>query len=200
MAGISGLPMFFGWVRLFVAHFLGKRNLEVYTARLALVKLNKRPEIKVFAVGSDVYQMPSWEDFKTVIRNALVDSPEEETAKIIENLREKAIHGKGLNSDAQRALSFLRNVILGNQDRTTCILRMHCEAVVATALLPLPEESSTDRSYDILVKFSQVLGLVPECENFHSCFPRAWPTIWFQFQNYAALSVGNFSKFSRRKA
>ena len=36
MSGVSssGLGMFFGWVRSFVACFLGKQNLEVFMARL----------------------------------------------------------------------------------------------------------------------------------------------------------------------
>jgi hypothetical protein len=68
MSGISGLPMFFGWVRTFVAHFLGKRNLEVHTVQLASAGFNKRPEIRVLAVNSEQYRVPSWEEFEKVIR------------------------------------------------------------------------------------------------------------------------------------
>ena len=95
MTGVTGIDMFFGWVRTFVAHFLGKRNLEVHTARLASVNLNNRPKIRVLAVNSEQYWVPAWEEFEMVIRNALLDTSEKDKDNIIRALREKIISGKG---------------------------------------------------------------------------------------------------------
>lgn len=190
MSGVSGLKMFFGWVRTFVAHFLGKRNLEVYTIQLASVDLNKRPEIRVLAVNSEQYRVPSWEEFEKVIQSALVDTSEKDSADIIRSLKEKVTSGKGLAPDAKRSVFFLKEIIEKRQ-KETCNLLMHCEAVVAALL-----ESSTNPKSSILAELSKVLGHVPKCRICHSCLPRTWPTIWFRFQDYAALSVGNFSKFS----
>lgn len=203
MTGILGLPMFYGWVRTFVAHFLAKRNLEVYTAQLASYGVNKRPEIKVFAVNSEKYRMPTWEDFEVVIQNALVDTSVEDTAKIIKIVKEKVTSGKGLGA-ANRSLHIFRNAIEGGKKKKDHYsLIMHCEAVVAALLdyrrshnQSMVSSTSTDPESTILAELSKVLGLVPECEFFHSCLPRTWPIIWFRFQNYAALYVGNFSKFS----
>jgi hypothetical protein len=192
MSGVSGLQMFFGWVRTFVAHFLGKRNLEVYTAHLASANINNRPQIKVLAVNSEQYRVPSWGEFEKVIRDALLDISEEDKGDIIEALRNKIITGKGLAPDADRSLFFLREII-ENRHKETCNLIMHCEAVVAALL-----ESQKDDNL-ILAELSKVLGHVPKCRIFHSCLLRTWPTIWFRFQNYAALFVGNFSKFSGLK-
>jgi len=190
MSGVSGLEMFFRWVRTFVAHFLGKRNLEVHTARLASVGLNKRPQIRVLAVNSEQYRVPSWEEFEKVIRNALLDISEEDKGNIIKVLREKIISGRGLEPEATSSLFFLRKIIVNHRDET-CSLLMHCESVVAALL-----ESQKNNNDDILRDLSKVLGHMPKCRIFHSCLPRTWPTIWFRFQNYAALFVGNFSKFS----
>ena len=190
MSGVSGLKMFFGWVRTFVAHFLGKRNLEVYTIQLASVDLNKRPEIRVLAVNSEQYRVPSWEEFEKVIQSALVDTSEKDSADIIRSLKEKVTSGKGLAPDAKRSVFFLKEIIEKRQ-KETCNLLMHCEAVVAALL-----ESSTNPKSSILAELSKVLGHVPKCRICYSCLPRTWPTIWFRFQDYAALSVGNFSKFS----
>ena len=112
MTGISGLPMFFGWVRTLVAHFLAKRNLEVYTVQLVSYGIHKRPEIKLYAVNSEKYRMPTWEDFEEVIRNALVDTSVEDTAKIIKIVKEKITSGKGLGA-ANRSLHIFRNAIEG---------------------------------------------------------------------------------------
>jgi hypothetical protein len=194
MSGVSGLKMFFGWVRTFVAHFLGKRNLEVYTIQLASVDLNtvdlkKRPEIRVLAVNSETYRVPSWEEFEKVIQNALVDTTEKDSADIIRSLKEKVTSGKGLAPDAKRSVFFLKGIIEKRQ-KETCNLLMHCEAVVAALL-----ESATKPESSILAELSKVLGHVPKCRICHSCLPRT-STIWFRSQDYAALSVGNFSKFS----
>lgn len=190
MSGVSGLKMFFGWVRTFVAHFLAKRNLEVCTVRLASAGFNERPEIRVLAVNSEEYRVPSWEEFEKVIQNALVDSPEKDRVDIIRNLKEKVISGKGLARDTTTSLQFFKSIIEGGLE--TCNLLMHCEAVVAALLESLTKFNNND----ILAELSKVLGHVPKCRIFHSCLPRTWPAIWFRFQNYAALSVGNFSKFS----
>lgn len=182
-----------------MAHFLGKRNLEVYTARLASVKLNERPRIRVFAVNNECYRVPTWKEFEKVIRDALVDTSEKETDEIIHNLREKVITGKGLNQDAVRSIAQFRQFV--QQEVETCDLRMHCEAVVAALLVsrrsqPMEYSTEQESNYKYLAELSEVLGLVPECEIFYSCLPRTWPTVWFRFQNYAAQSVGSFSKFS----
>ena len=192
MSGVSGLEMFFGWVRTFVAHFLGKRNLEVHTARLASVNLNNRPQIRVLAVNSEQYRVPSWGEFEKVIWNALLDTSEEDKGNIIRALKDKIISGKGLAPEAasSRSVFFLRNIIANRHDKT-CNLLMHCESVIAALL-----ESQKNDNHKVLGELSKVLGHVPKCRIFHSCLPRTWPTIWFRFQNYAALFVGNFSKFS----
>jgi hypothetical protein len=99
------LQMFFGWVRTFVAHFLGKRNLEVYTAWLASADLNKRPEIRIFAVNSEQYLVPAWEEFQKVIRDALGrGSSDLEKTKIIQNLEQKVFTKKGLKPEVFRPL------------------------------------------------------------------------------------------------
>jgi hypothetical protein len=81
--------MFFGWVRLFVCHFLGKRNLEVYTAQLARAELNKLHEIKIFAVNTELYRVPDWNEFVTIIQKALKDTPVNDVTTIIETLRDR---------------------------------------------------------------------------------------------------------------
>lgn len=194
--------MFFGWVRTFVAHFLGKRNLEVYTVQLASAGLNRRPMIRVITVNGGLYSMPTWETFKEVIRNALADTPENEITKIIERLRDLLIK----NREGLRSVILLRKIM--EHHFSTYFLPMHCEAVVA-AILTLKSDlvqpttsrtvSSTDqesKNYSFLAELNQVLVLMHDCETFHSCLPRTWPTIWFRLQNYAVLFVGNFIKFS----
>jgi hypothetical protein len=132
MSGPLELETFFRWVRTCVAHFLGKRNLEVYTARLASVKLNKRPEIRVFSVRGETYLVPAWNKFEDVIRNALTDTSEKDATEIIRNLRDKITTGKGLNSEAQRSVGLMGRIIKHKQ--ATCTLIMHCEAVIAAIL------------------------------------------------------------------
>jgi hypothetical protein len=136
----SKLQMFFGWVRTFVAHFLGKRNLEVYSARLASLE-NKRPEIRVFAVNSELYRVPSWEEFENVIRNALQGTSDSEKNQIIRNLQEKVSSGKGLKHEAVRLLSIFRRMMKG--ELKTYSLYMHCEAVIAALLECAPDSDDT---------------------------------------------------------
>jgi len=143
------LKVFFGWVRTFVAHFLGKRNLEVYTARLASIE-NRRPEIKVFAVNSELYRVPAWDEFENVIKNALQGPSDSEKDQIILNLREKVSSGKGLNSDAIRLLRTFRSIMKGELE--TYSLYMHCEAVIAALLKCDPDSPDSD---DTLVKLSK---------------------------------------------
>jgi hypothetical protein len=164
MSGISGgifgdkLPMFFGWVRLFVAHFLGKRNLEVYTAQLAQVELNHRPEIRIFAVSSELYQVPEWKEIEMVIRNALKDTTEEDATEIIQTLRERVmVSGSGrMTPEAYYSLRHFRQM-LGKQKKTWS-LYMHCETVVAALLDYQRTVSSTDQESDVLAELSKVLG------------------------------------------
>lgn len=154
LSALSGLQAFFGWVRTFVAHFLGKRNLEFYTAQLAFVKLNMRPEIRVFSVSSETYQIPAWEEFENVIRRALRDSSEEEATEIIRNLRDKVTTGKGLKPDARRSVAFIRRIMEGLEKK--CTLIMHCEAVTA-ALLEFRASQPTTDPEKKLAELSKVL-------------------------------------------
>ena len=167
--GFSGdkMPMFFGWVRLFVAHFFGKRNLEVYTARLAQVKLNYRPKIRIFAVSSELYQVPEWKDFEMVIQKALKGTTEEEATKIIQTLRERVmVSGSGgMTPEAYYSLRNFRKM-LGKQKKTWS-LYMHCETVVVALLDYQRTVSSTDQESDVLAELSKVLGFGSECEIFH---------------------------------
>lgn len=180
--------MFFRWVRIFVAHFLGKRNLEVYSAQLISLSAEgrhpaQRPEIKVLAVSSELYLLPAWEDFKKVIQDALMDTPADDVAKIIEKLHDKVISEKGLNSDVKRTLHILRKVL--TKEKKTHVLSMHCEAVVAALLESRRHQSalstgsidtgSTDTGstdYKFMAEFTKVLPsrLVLERKNFHHVF------------------------------
>lgn len=170
--------MFFRWVRIFVAHFLGKRNLEVYSAQLISLSAEgrhpaQRPEIKVLAVSSELYLLPAWEDFKKVIQDALMDTPADDVAKIIEKLHDKVMSENGLNPDVKRTLHILRKVL--TKEKKTHVLSMHCEAVVAALLESRRHQSalstgSTD--YKFMAEFTKVLPsrLVLERKNFHHVF------------------------------
>jgi hypothetical protein len=164
MSGVSGLTMLFGWVRLFVVHFLAKRNLEVYTDQLAKVGLNHRPDVKIFSVNSEHYKVPDWEVFEKVIRDALGDTSMEDATKIIESLRLRVITGKGMNGQAVASLRWFKAMV-EKKEEMTLSLYMHCEAVVAALLAYKPDLESVES--DPLAKLSQVLGFVPECEIFH---------------------------------
>jgi hypothetical protein len=160
--------MFFGWVRTFVACFLGKRNLEVFTARLVSGQLNHRPEIRVFSVSSQLYRVPTWEEIEKVIKDALGDTSETDTDKIIQILRDIAT-GKTTLAPGTRhcqGVNILRQIVenLGEP----IVLRMHCEAVLA-ALLEVRRDgsTSTDSETKALVELSEVLYFVPECEISH---------------------------------
>jgi hypothetical protein len=154
-----------------VANFLGKRNLEVYTARLTAAKVNKRTEIRVFAVSSELYQVPAWECFEKVIKDALVDTLEKERDKIIRTLLDRVTSGKGLRQEARRSVIFFQKIV--KEEMKTCSLIMHCEAVVAALLesrLGQPTVPSTDlesKDNRILAQLSEVLDLVPECNFFY---------------------------------
>lgn len=179
------LQMFFGWVRTFVAHFLGKRNLEVYTARLASFE-NKRPEIRVFAVNSELYRMPTWKEFENVIRDALLDTSDSEKGRIIHNLRARASSGDGLKPDAIRLLRTFRSIMDG--ELKTFSLYMHCEAVIA-ALLECNQDSD-----DTLANLSKVLGLTV-CLNvkiFIYVFPEFGQGYSFGFKTMLPCLLGTF--------
>ena len=143
-----------------MGHFLGKRNLEVYTVRLPH---KERPKINVFAVNSELYRAPTWDKFKGVIRASLGDTSEQDADKIINSLHEIAIGEKKLEPAAQRSLYLFQGMV--TRETETCALYMHCEAVVA-ALLQLgcnqPTVSCTnpDSKSDLtpLAKLSEVRG------------------------------------------
>ena len=101
-----------------MAHFLAKQNLEVYTVQLVSYGIHKQPEIKLYAVNSEKYRMPTWEDFEEIIRNALVDTSVEDTAKIIKIVKEKTTSGKGLGA-ANHSLHIFQNVIEGGKKKKT---------------------------------------------------------------------------------
>ena len=161
MIDTKGLQSFFGWVRTFVAHFLGKRNLEVYASRLALANINKRPDIRVFAVNCGVYRLPSWIELEKVIGDAL-DTSEMVTANIIRNLRESSTT---LKPELKHTLRLFRDIVEGKEE--TCELIMHCEAVVMALLksrqgqpaVASTNPGSNNSESNILVKLSEVLGL-----------------------------------------
>jgi hypothetical protein len=165
--------MLFRWVRTFVAHFLAKRNLEVYTAQLAGCNINQRPEIRVFTVSSGVYRTPTWKELEKVIRDALENRSEEDTTKIIQKLQER-ITDETLNREVQRIIQSVRSIMEGSPRDIITVLPIHCEAVVA-ALLESHERghftstvsSTGPRSNDSdsnkkLAELSKVCGLQPE--------------------------------------
>ena len=157
-----------------MAHFLGKRNLEVYTARVATVSdLEMRPEIKVFAVSSESYKVPKWKEFERVIRDALGNALDEEETEIINNLKAMVLTGKQVT---YQLLDSFRRIM--NEELEFYSLYMHCEAVIAAILLCRRDQStvsSTDPESNpesiILADISEVLCLVSEHEFFTHVFP-----------------------------
>jgi hypothetical protein len=164
------LPTFRRWAMIFVAHFLAKRTLEVHSARFFQAFPNDftRPKIKILAVKSEEYRVPTWEEFKRVIREALTNVDEEEAETIIKTL-EMRVKGEGkrlLGKETQYGLTFIKKCMEGGI--RSCVLRMHCEAVFA-ALLDARSRVPTDTDTDELktmAEISKVLGFMSRCNTF----------------------------------
>lgn len=200
MSGVSssGLPMLFRWVRLFVSHFLAKRNLEVYTVNLAKnLEHNPRPEIRIFALRGEHYKVPAWEEFEKVIRDALMDTSKEDAAIIIRNLKDKVIGGKGLKQEAytSNTIKNFRRIMEGQQ--ATYFLYMHCEAVVAALLYwqtraRTASSTLTDAECKTLSEFSKVLGFVLNVKFSINVFPGLGQQHGFGFKILLPCLLGTF--------
>ena len=157
--------MFNRWVTIFVAHFLAKRTLEFQSARIfqASPDTFKKPEIKILAVKSEEYLVPSWDKFRSIIRNAFTVKDSDDTVeRIIATLETKVIKGVGLSPDAKRSLDVFRKIV---EDKLEFYkLRMHCEAVLA-ALLEARNQAQLKSSSDTetLTKFFKVLQVGLAC-------------------------------------
>jgi hypothetical protein len=187
---------FFRWVTIFVAHFLAKRTLEYQSARIFQVSPNtfKKPKIKIFAVNSEEYTVPSWKDFKRVIQEASADK--DKVDDFITALEEGIREGSMLKGDAPRHLATIKRILEGNMP--TIRLRMHCEAVFA-ALLEIRQrvqsqsKSPADTDFKELAKFFEVLGLVClDVECFIHTFPDLAARYDFSFQIVLPRLLGTF--------
>ena len=165
--GSRSLAMFHRWATIFIAHFLTKQTLEYQSARIFESSPDgfKKPNIKIFAVTSEEYSVPDWDQFKRVIREAFTDTDSDIGAVnyIISILEDRVKTGFGLRPDAQRSLATFKRIMEGNMKTYT--LRMHCEAVLAALLdasRRAQSESSTDTDTDLeaLANFYKVLGLI----------------------------------------
>ena len=117
--------MWVTWVTIFVAHFLAKRMLEFQSARIfqAQPENFRKPKIKILAVESEIYEVPPWDQFKHVIREALVDMEEVDIKRIITALEEKVMKQYGVAPETAHGLHLLRGIIDGTMK--TCHLCMH---------------------------------------------------------------------------
>src|SRR5882762_3807658 len=176
----GSLLKFHGWVTIFVAHFLAKRTLEYHSALLFRASPNDfaKPEIKILAVDSEEYELPSWDKFKRVIRDALTGLEEEVVKQIIDTLESKIIGNDiSVPKEVQKGLRTMKQVIKG--DTKTITLRMHCEAVFAALLEARgrPTDIDTENVFKTLAEIWKVLGFVSRYNTFHSYFPRTWKAI-----------------------
>ena len=161
--------MFNRWVTIFVAHFLAKQTLEFQSRRIFQAKPDafKKPKIRVFAVSSEQYLVPSWSEFEHVIREAFTAKGEEDTVeRIITSLVNKIKTGDGLTREVSLShpLTVIREVINGCS-QPTYNLRMHCEAVFAALLdahnrAQSKSSADTDADLETLAKFFKVHSLV----------------------------------------
>ena len=92
----------------------------------------RKPKIKILAVESENYEVPLWDQFKHVNREALVGTDEDHINSIITTLEEKVTKQHGLAPKTMHGLHCLRGIIDGTMK--TCHLCMHCEAVFAALL------------------------------------------------------------------
>jgi hypothetical protein len=156
------LPKFIRWLRIFVAHFLAKRSLEYQSARVfdTSPEKFKKPQIKILAVNSEEYEVPPWDRFKLVIREAFTNEGEDLVDQIITTLEERVKNKVGLRPEAHtsRALQRIRRIMEGRLTQLT--LRMHCEAVLL-ALLEARQQAqdSADTKWEGLAKFYEVFVL-----------------------------------------
>ena len=128
----------------------------------------KKPKIRVFAVSSKQYLVPSWGEFECVIREAFTAEAEEDTVeRIIASLVNKIRTGDGLTPEVSLSnpLKFIWKVIEGSTPTYHHLnLCMHCEAVFAALLdahnrAQSKSSADTDADLETLAKFSKVLGL-----------------------------------------
>jgi hypothetical protein len=176
----ESLLIFIRWITIFVAHFLAKRTLEFHAARHFQSSPNtfEKPKIRILAVKSENYDVPKWDDFKRVIREAFIEG-KDKVDDIITILEESVKDGAGIRPEAYNSLNSFRNIMEGR----TSILKMcmHCEAVFL-ALLDARRRAQSKKSsadtdnLETLAKFFKVLGLV--ClSQMYSYFPRPCRTI-----------------------
>lgn len=180
------------WVTIFVAHFLAKRTLEFQSSRIFMASPNtfKKPKFKVFAVNSEDYSVPPWEEFKRVIREAL---PEKDNVNdIITTLEDSCNRCKG---DVRTSLRLFLDIKDGK--KKTLRLRMHCEAVFA-ALLEIRKraQSKSPAVTDMFVEQTEifkVLGLVClDVKYFIHTFPALAARYDFSFQIVLPRLLGTF--------
>jgi hypothetical protein len=154
------LTKFNRWVTIFVAHFLAKRTLEYQSARVfdTSPKEFKKPQIKILAVSSEEYLLPTWDRCKLVIREAFTNEGELLVDQIITTLEDRVKNKVGLRSEAHRSLGKIRAIMEGQP--ITFKLRMHCEAVLV-ALLEARQQAkdSGDTKWKGLAKFYEVFVL-----------------------------------------
>ena len=144
------------WVTISVAHFLAKRTLEFHSARIYQctgTHTFEKPRIKIFAVSYEDYLVPTWDEFKRVIREAFTVDDKSDVDAIISTLEKRATSKTGIRAEAYRSLYLIRQFMEGS--RKTYKMRMHCEAVLAALLVAKQSSSDTDP----LAKFYKVLGL-----------------------------------------
>lgn len=130
-----------------------------------------KPRFRILAVNSELYAVPPWDRFKSVIKEALIDTDEKDVEVIIETLETKVKTKKGITEDAFRSLSSFRGMMSGEIKER--VLRMHCEGVFAALLEARTRQlkSSADTDLETLDKYSKVLGLVSRCVSFIHILP-----------------------------
>ena len=193
------LSRFNRWVSIFVAHFLAKRTLEYQSAQIfkASPDLFKKPEIKIFAVMSEDYSVPSWDQFKQVIGDAFTIMDEKATIdRIITTLEDRVKDGYGLTREARRSLNDFRRIITG--DLEIYNIRMHCEAVLAAILdaqrsrVSQSSDSDTMTKLGIMCEISKVLVVCLYVKPFILIFPDLGARYDFSFQVVLPCLLGAF--------
>lgn len=122
-----------------------------------------KPEIKILAVKTEAYVVPTWDEFKHVIRGAVSDWDEGTVDHAIATLEKTVKYGIRLAPEARRSLNAFRKIMEGGM--ATFKLRMHCEAVFAALLEARDRAQSkpsadTDTTSETLANFFKVLGLM----------------------------------------
>jgi hypothetical protein len=129
-----------------------------------------KPKINIFAVNSEEYEMPAWDEFKRVIRDAFTSADEsqaDESQAAIEilevNITLPSTEPSKLLERARKGLRFLQNIINGKAEKGH-FLRMHCEAVFAAFLEARTRSSSPTANTEVatLANKFNVRGLVSQ--------------------------------------